>query len=113
MPKYNTFKYGKIAKYGKYDLKGVSGSVGEYIRYRVRYHDHAGNRSEYLTMVNQRFDVLGDTRDFRIREKNGEWVYTNHAQVEGKPIKIRMRSIESDGGRSPWLYTEMANLNEI
>lgn len=112
MPKYKTFKYGKIGKYGRYDLRGVKGSVGPYQRYRVRTIGADGNRSEYVTLIEDRIYINGRMRSFRLRAANEEWVYMNQVDVNGKAERFRIRSLESDGGYSEWVEYEEANLKE-
>lgn len=112
MPKYKTFKYGKIAKYGKYDIRGGSQAVGEYVRYRMRYHDAKGNKSDYITMAQTRVDAPGSVDRFRIRSNNDEWLYNQAAEVPKEVYTFRIRSLEGDGGYSEWVYHESAKLEE-
>jgi hypothetical protein len=116
MPKYGRFKFGRIAKYGRYDLRaGSSKVIGPYVRYRTRHIDHAGNRSDYVQMAQERIDIPADSTidRFRMRCNDGQWVYTQSAEANAETFKVRIRSIEADGGRTPWVYGEKGNLKFI
>jgi hypothetical protein len=115
MPKYGTFKFAQ-AKYGRYDLQaGSTKAIGPYVRYRMRNHSHNGSKTEYVRMAHERIDIpASETIDrFRIRCNDEEWTYTQSVEVNGETFKVRIRSLEDDGGMSPWVYGEKGNLKFI
>jgi hypothetical protein len=116
MPKYNTFKFGRIAKYGRYNLQaGTIKAIGPYVRYKMRHHMVNGTMSVYLRMAQERIDIPAEaTIDrFRMRCNNGEWTYMQSVEVKGETFKVRIRSLEADGGMSPWVHGEKGNLKFI
>jgi hypothetical protein len=116
MPKYATFKYGIIGKYGRYDL-GTSdkAAIGPYVRYRIRT-INSDDKSEYLMMAQERIDIPSGATIDRIRIRagdDGDWVYLDTVEALGETQKVRIRGIESDGGYTEWVYGEKGNLKLI
>lgn len=115
MPKYGLHKYGRF-KYGKYVLSSGGGSggnhsLGPYTRYRIRTISHKGKKSEFLTMGEQRISIRSkETVKTRIRANNGEWVRTQNEVIKADAVKVRIRSIEEDGGMTNWVYGDRGNL---
>lgn len=113
MPKYGTFRYGKIAKYGRYNLvAGSSKAIGPYVRYRMRNRSSDGSVTPFITMAQERIDVPAtETIDrWRIRTNNSEWVYIQQTEVGVETFKVRIRSTDTSGGNTPWVYGERGTL---
>jgi hypothetical protein len=116
MPRYGEFKYGKIHKYGKYNLSSGGNNsggmtLGPYTRYRIRLRDSNGVMSDFLTMYEERLSIpAGSKVDIRMRADNGEWVRTQHYDVSGEMNGVRIRSIDSHGNTSEWVAGAKGNL---
>lgn len=114
MPNYGLHKYGRF-KYGKYRLSGGgagSASLGPYVRYRIRTIPEDGKPSDYTAMSGQRISI--PSRDWvkvRLRADKGEWVRTQREYIQANALKVRVRSLEGDGGKSEWVYAERGNLS--
>lgn len=55
MPRYGTFRYGRIAKYGRYNLATTDKrAIGPHTRYRIRLINEDGKYGEYITMSQER-----------------------------------------------------------
>jgi hypothetical protein len=116
MPRYGTFRFGQIGRYGRYDITtGQSGAIGPYVRYRIRLLNQDGTSSDYTTMINQRIDITSPTtiNQFRIRTDNGEWVYLQSVVANYNTSNVRVRSILNDGSATEWVMSNRANLKQI
>lgn len=115
MPKYGTFRYGKIAKYGRYNLVGTSKSIGPYVRYRMRNRSFDGSKTLFLSMIQERINVPSNTLidRWRVKANDTEWVYMQATEVNSETFRVRIRSLESDGGYSPWIYGEKGKLQSL
>jgi hypothetical protein len=114
MPKYGRFKYGRIAKYGRYNMgTGSDQAIGPYVRYKMR--TRGEEAYPFVVMNQERIEVPAKTLidSFRVRANGGEWVYTQTDSVIGETQKVRIRSLESDGGVSPWVEGVKGNLKLI
>jgi hypothetical protein len=114
MPKYGLHKYGRF-KYGKYVLSSGGGdgthTLGPHIRYRIRTISHDGKTSEFLTMCKDRVSIRSkEVVRTRIRANGGEWITTQNAIINDDTVKVRIRSIEKDGGMTDWVYGDRGNL---
>ncbi|MDK2600667.1 hypothetical protein QO179_24545 [Bacillus stercoris] len=114
MPKYGLNKYSRF-KYGKYKMSsgGDGGSgLGPYTQYRVRTIDSQGAKTPFVAMSKNKITISSKEKvNTRIRANNGEWVRVQNETLEGETIKVRIRSIESDGGKSPWVYGDKGSLS--
>lgn len=110
MPQYSTFRYGRIAKYGRYKLTGTGRAIGPHVVYRMRTISPSSKYSEYLTMSKERVVLppVGQVNKARVRINTNEWVYMQTDTIPKETYKVRIRSIESDGGMSEWVYGERA-----
>lgn len=111
MPKYGLNKFGRF-KYGKYILSSGGGgnhSLGPHVRYRIRNISPKGKASEFLTMCEDRVGVKGKA-NFRIRSERNEWVYIQNEIIEADAVKVRIRSIEKDSGKTEWVYADRGSL---
>jgi len=114
MPKYGLHKYGRF-QYGKYNLTGGGGSdgfeLGPHVRYRIRTRSPKGDISEFLTMYQDRLSIQSKyIPKIRIRASNGEWVYPQSLSIAKEVSAVRIRSIESDGGTTEWVYSNRGSL---
>jgi hypothetical protein len=114
MPKYGLHKYGRF-KYGKYTLSSGGGSgehtLGPHVRYRIRTISENGKKSDFLTMCEDRVSIRSkETLRTRIRANGGEWITTQNAVINTDAVKVRIRSIEKDGGITDWVYGDRGNL---
>lgn len=107
MPRYGEFQYGKLERYGKYNLSsGENGgmALGPLTPYRIRTYDHNGNMSFFLTMFMDRISIPSDGKvQIRMRCDNGEWVRTQHDYIQDNAFNVRIRSIDSNGNKSEWI----------
>jgi hypothetical protein len=118
MPKYNRIQYGKLHKYGKYILTSKPGdgefTLGEHTRYRIRFRSADGKVSNTVTLCADRISIpTGGQTQIRMRSNGGDWVRTQNESIQGDVPKVRMRSIQSDGDTSEWVYSDRANLKQI
>lgn len=116
MPRYKTFKYGRIAKYGRYNLgTTIKKAIGPHVMYRMRMIGLDGTRGEYITMFKERVEcpAIGNVERCRIRINKGEWVYSQTDTIPADTYKVRIRSISSDGGMSDWVIGDRVNLKLI
>lgn len=112
MPKYGTFRYGRIAKYGRYNLVGGSKAIGPYVQYRMRNRSTDGAKTPFLSMASKRIDVPNPTTidQWRIKANDGEWVYMQSTEVNTETLKVKIRTIGKDGQYSPWVIGEVGTL---
>lgn len=109
MPRYGEFQYGKLERYGKYDLSsgnngGNNMALGPLTPYRIRTYDYNGKPSFFLTMFMERISIPSDEKvQIRMRANNGEWVRTQHDYIQDKTFNVRIRSVSSDGTESEWV----------
>lgn len=114
MPQYGTFRYGRIAKYGRYKLSTTDArAIGPHVAYRIRLINSSRERGEYITMLRDRVSLPNDSTRVRIRADKNEWIYTQVNEINTDAYRVRIRSISSDGGISEWVHGERANLNLI
>jgi hypothetical protein len=115
MPNYGLHKYGRF-KYGKYVLSSggdgeESHTLGPHVRYRIRTIPHNGRASEFLTMCEDRVSIRSkEVVRTRIRANGGEWITTQNEIINNDVAKVRIRSIEKDGGMTQWVYGDRGNL---
>lgn len=116
MKQYGKTPFGAIHKYGKYEITGGNGNggfqIGPHTRYRMRYWDHEGKKSEYIVMCESRVSVKGKPMPMRMRANNDEWAYLMTESIRGNVPTVRIRSVGSDG-ESEWVYGVRANLNKM
>lgn len=114
MPKYGLHRYGRF-RYGKYRLSaGGSGgaSLGPHIRYRIRTISEDGTPSLYTAMHVKRISIPSTGWvPVRMRADDGEWIRSARETIQANAAQVRIRSLESDGGRSEWVYAERGHLN--
>jgi hypothetical protein len=113
MPQYNTFRYGIIAKYGRYKLNtGGTRSIGPHVVYRIRLIFSDNSQSKYTTMTKNRISLPpGSFNQIRVRTNDGEWNYTQRSEAPGDRYRFRIRSLSDDGGSTEWVYSDRANLS--
>lgn len=112
MPEYGRHQYGRI-QYGKYKLvsDGSGSGLGPHVSYRIRTISHDGKTSDYLTMCRDRISIPSAHKvRTRLRTNDEEWVYTQNETIQADAVKVRIRSIESDGGMSEWIYADRGHL---
>lgn len=115
MPKYNRIQYGKLHRYGKYILTGRPDggdfTLGEHTRYRIRFRHEDGKVSDTVTLCANRISIPaeGNVR-IRMRSNDGDWIHTQTESIQKDMPKVRIRSIQSDGDTSEWVYSDRANL---
>lgn len=92
MPQYNTYKYGNIEKYGKYDLNtSEGGALGEHVQARLRL--LKGNRpSANLINIKDASMISGDIQKIRIRTDKSNWVYLMKTQIPGNINQARIKT---------------------
>lgn len=115
MPKYGQFRYGRIGRYGKYDITTThSKAIGDYVQYRMRVRN-ANGESEYLTMFQERVSIPSETTvsKVRIRANGGEWVHTQSDTIDKETFAVRIRTIGSNGQLSEWVESNKGNLKLI
>lgn len=115
MPKYNTFRYGTIAKYGRYDLgTGIPDAIGPYIRYRMRLRSQDG-KGEHTVMFGNRIELPPNVNvgAVRIRCNDSDWVHIQSTEVGKETHTVRIRSIGPEGQLSDWVVGNKANLKLI
>ena len=106
MPKYGLNKYGTF-KYGKYYLgSSKDGSaLGPHVQYRIRTIASDGKKSEYITVHKDRVSIPSNYNvRTRIRTNTSEWAYTQNETIDKDVVKVRIRSVDSDGKPSEWVY---------
>jgi hypothetical protein len=116
MPRYGTFRFGHIGKYGRYNLTtGQESAIGPYVRYRMRLLQQDGTQSDYITMINQRINIPSSaTLDrFRIRADQNEWTYLQSVMIDYNSSNVRVRSLSPDGSASEWVTSNRANLKQV
>lgn len=116
MPKYGEFRFGRLQKYGRYELKTTEGgALGPHVRYRIRFHHLEAGISEYLMMYQERlaFPTNGPAQKIRIRSNTGEWAYTQNEKINKEVYKVRIRSGSADQDTSEWVYSDRASLKLI
>ena len=113
MPQYGSFKYGR-ARYGRYILSTYDkNAIGPYVRYRMASLS-GNNKSEYAVMNMENAAVSTDVQGkIRMRTNNGEWVYTQQAEINTSVYKVRARSISSANEMSPWVIYESGQIKKI
>ena len=90
---------------------GGGNALGPYVRYRIRTIPEEGRPSEFLTMARERVSIPSPHLiRTRIRTNKGEWVTTQNEFIDKETIRVRIRSIEKDGGMSPWVYGDRGTL---
>lgn len=103
MPKYGKFKYGQ-AKYGIYDVKIQDGiSLGDLTYYRLKTIDSKGIESRPITNYQLKLIGTGGPVNVRLKVSDGEWVVQQNINIDGGPLKIRMKSITLNNESSQWI----------
>lgn len=104
MPKYGKFKYGQ-AKYGIYDIEIQDGKVnlGDLIHYRLKTIDSRGLESRSITNYQLKLEGTGGPVNVRLKVNDGEWVVQQNINIDGGPLKIRMKSITLNNESSQWI----------
>jgi hypothetical protein len=107
VPTYGRHQYGRF-KYGKYILVrggGGGAALGPYAQYRIRTISSDGSKSEFLIPAQERVSIpsKGLVRT-RIRANDGEWVTTQNETILADAVKVRIRSVSSNGTKSEWVY---------
>ena len=115
VPQYGLFRYG-LKKYGRYIL-GTSDefAIGEYVRYRMRILEKSGYKTEYVQMANEWLTLsVPEGTPIRIRANDGEWVRLQTEEIKDKnAYRVRIRSVDSKGNATEWVYGERGDLKEI
>ncbi|UNY39986.1 hypothetical protein KLEB273_gp052 [Bacillus phage vB_BauM_KLEB27-3] len=106
MKQYGNTPYGKIYKYGKYDVTTTDPeSIGTDKKYRIKSIG-SSRISPYVTVSSTRAFIKNKNKpDIRIRCDMGRWIYLNQAETNSKSDTFRIRSISSDGQKSKWIQS--------
>lgn len=113
MAKYGRSKYGR-SKYGRYEIDIPAGvlPLEQLTRYRIRTVNSLKQVSRPVVNTSASFETTEPVK-VRLRSNNSDWVYQQTESIPGEQIRIRIRSVSSEGIVSGWVESIVGTIREV